>query len=159
MKGGGNVVLEEGGEAVDLFEGDLGEDAGRVLEVLAGFAKDLGHLLLAGDDGAEAGVGGGVVAAHEDEDGAGDAGGVVVGVLLPVADDFEREEAGADAVEEDLEVGGVGCVERGGVDGGELALEGVEGGDLARDAGGGEVFELGVVLVEAERRWPGWGWP
>ncbi len=114
-------------------------------------------LLFAFDGGAEAGVGGGVGALHDDEDGVGDAGGVVVGVLLPGADDFEGEEGAADAVEEDLAVAGDGGVEGGGVDGFDLLLVVVEGGDLFLDAGGGVVLELGVVLVEAVGGAVWWG--
>jgi hypothetical protein len=66
-----------------------------------------------------------------------------------VADDLEREQLGADAVDEDLEVCGVAGVERGGVDGGELLVDGVQPGDLGSGGGGAVVFELGVVLVEA----------
>ena len=81
--------------------------------------------------------------------GVGDAGGVVVGILLPGADDFEREQLRADVVEQDVAVGGDGGVERGGVDGLDLLLVVVERGDLLLDAGGGVVFELVVVLVQA----------
>ena len=87
-KADGDVVLEEADVAVDLFEGDLGVDLWRVFEVLAGFEEDLRHEFLALDGSAEADVGGGVGALHDDEDGVGDAGGVGVGVLLPGADDL-----------------------------------------------------------------------
>ena len=150
-EGGGNVVLKEADVAVDLFEGDLGEDARRIFEVLVGFGEDLRHQALARDDGAQAGVGGGVVALHDGEGRAGDAGGVVVGVLLPIADDLEREELRFDVVGQDGEIGGVGCVERGGIDGGELFVVLVQHGNLRGDRGGGVVFEVGVVLVQAER--------
>ena len=92
VEGEGNIVLEEADDAVDLLERDLGEDAGRVLEVLAGFDEDLRNLLLALDGRAEAGVDGSEGALHQHKDGVGDAGGVVVGILLPVANDFEGEQ-------------------------------------------------------------------
>ncbi len=148
-EGGGDVSLEEADDAVDLFEGDLGVDLWRIFQVLAGFEEGLGDLFFALDGGAEAGVGGGVGALHDDEDGVGDAGGVVVGVLLPGADDLEGEEGAADVVEEDGAVTGDGCVEGAGVDCLNLLLVGVEGGDLFLNAGGGVVLELGVVLMEA----------
>ena len=49
-EGGGDVVLEEADEAVDLFEGDFGVDLRRVLEVLAGFEKTCGDELFAVDE-------------------------------------------------------------------------------------------------------------
>ena len=148
-EGGGDVGLEEGDEAIDLLEGDLGEDARRVFEVLACLGEDLGDVALAGDDVAEAGVGGGERALHQNEDGAGDAGGVVVGVLFPVADGLERELLRADGVEQDLAVRGDWGIEGGGIDGAELAFVGVQRGDLALNVCGGVVLKLGVVLVKA----------
>ena len=130
---------------------------GGFLRFLRASTKTCGNLLLALDGGAEANVDGSEGSLHEDEDGVGDAGGVVVGILLPVADDFEGEELAANVVEEDLVVGGDVGVERGGVDGEELLLVGVEGGDLLLDVGGGVVLELGVVLMQASLRADGGG--
>ncbi len=77
-KAEGDVGLKEADDVVDLLEGDFGVDPGWVLQVLAGFEECLGDLFFALDGGAEAGVDGGVGALHDNEDGVGDAGGVVV---------------------------------------------------------------------------------
>ncbi len=149
FEGFGDIGLKEGDDAVDLFEGDLGEDARRVLEVLARGGEDGGHGALAGDGGLQADVDGGEGSLHEDEDGVGDAGGVVVRILFPVADGLKRKELGVDGVEQDLPVGGDGGVEGVGRDGGDFALEGVKGGDVFLYGGGGVVLELRIVLMEA----------
>ena len=52
----------------------------------------------------------GVWSLHDDEGGAGDAGGIIIGIFLPGADDFEGEELAADVVEEDLTIAGDGGV-------------------------------------------------
>ena len=86
-----HIVLEEADQTVDLLQRDLGVDMRRLLHITAAFGEDLRDLLFALDGRAQADVHGSVGPLHDGEDGVRDAGGVIVRVLVPVADDFKME--------------------------------------------------------------------
>ncbi len=81
-----------------------------------------------------------------------DATGIGVGIFLPGADGFEREESGADVGEHHLAIAAGGLVEAAGGNGLDATLEVFEVRDPRVDFVARVVFELGVVLVIAGER-------
>ena len=99
-----HVMLEEADDIRKLLDGDFSEDARRVLEIGVRRGEQGGHLLFAGDERAEAVVGRREFALHQDEGRVGAGARVVVCVLLPWTDGFEREQLRANVVEHNFAV-------------------------------------------------------
>ena len=96
LEGLGHIVLKEAGDARQLLDGHLGIDFRRIVEILARRLEDARDQALARDDRFQAVFGGRESAAHDGEDGAGDARRIEVRILLPGADGFEGKQLGAD---------------------------------------------------------------
>ncbi len=120
----------------------------RILEVFASLSEDLRDLLLALDDGAQAGVRRSEGTLHQDEDRVGYAARVVVRILLPVTDDLKREQLRADAVEKNVAISRHRSVQRICRNLLDLLLVDMKRGNLLLHTGSRVVLKLRVVLVQ-----------
>ncbi len=89
-------MLEEANDAGQLFDGNLGEDARRILQIRARLGEQGRHLLFARDQRTQTIVGGREFALHQREGSVGAGAGVVVGILRPGANGLEGQQPRVD---------------------------------------------------------------
>ena len=147
---GRQIVLEEPDVAVDLLDRDLGVDPRRRPEIFARLEEHTRHLLLARNQGGEALRRGRVIALHDHVRRVGDRAAVRIGILRPLPDAIECEHARVERALQllaiELSAGG----QRRGIDRRELRAELLQRLRFGVDRGFRRIFELGIVLVEAE---------
>ena len=142
--------LEEADVAVDLFDRDLGEDARRVVEVLAALVQDRRHLRFAGDQRLQPVGRRRELPLHDHVGRARDAAAVDVGVLRPLADHVVGEDAGGHRADQLLVVELPVERQRRDVDRVQPVQEPGQRRALIGDGLRGRVVHFRVVLVDAE---------
>ena len=96
--------LEKSAIAVHLLDGDLGVDAGRILEIRSRLCKRRGHRLLARDQLPQAFFGWRKIALDHDVGRARQAAAVAVGIEGPWPHGFERQQPRVDRAQQLLAV-------------------------------------------------------
>jgi hypothetical protein len=146
----GQIVAEEGGSAVHVFQGDVDEHGRHVGQVLPRGGEDRGDGSLARNGIVEARGGGGEIACDQGIGAVCDERYVGIGIMAPLLDMFFFQQFAADFGCQDIAVVALRGGEAGRLQGRQLGQCGVQALDFGRMEGGRYRIHARIALVQAE---------